>query len=758
MLKSTNRSYMSVFPALLSLVLFFVMPYAGASATELVDYVDPFIGTGGAGFGVGSTYPGPTTVFGMVKPGPDTMKNGRAPGFNHCSGYYHKDNTIRGFSHTRMNGTGVPDYGNIMVMPTIGEASGMFTEQAYSSKFKNKTEVASPGYYAVTLEDTGIRVELTAGDYVAYHRYTYPETDSALLVVNASHFIGDGTPVSTEINVDTEKNEISGYFVYNGPFSSRGGGLTTYFFIQSAKPFELRGAWKDGEYMTGAASANGKEAGAVVAYDLSGGTVVEIKVAISFVSVDQAKMNMAADVPGWDFDALHARTRAQWEKTLSRVRVEGGPDKLKRIFYTSLYHAFVMPTLNSEAGGWYRGMDKEVHRAEGFRYYTDFSMWDTFRTLHPLISLIAPDYQRDFNMSLLAMYKDGGYIPKWPLGSNYTGCMIGTSADVVIADSYLKGITGFDIELAYRGLMKTALGPTPPGAVFGGRGGIKDYLDLGYVPADKHGGATSKTLEFAYDDYALSKLAASLGKYDDAEMFYERSKNYRNVWNPEAGFFDGRNSDGTFPKHFNDQVWADFYTEGTAWQWLWFVPHDVPGLMKLMGGRKAFAEKLDFMFRKSHKEPDTMMYDKYYWHGNEPDIYAPYLFLWAGLPHRTQEEVRWVMRRKYADDPAGLDGNDDGGTLSAWFVLSAMGFMPVPATNRYYIGSPIFRKVTVSAPNVEFTVEAKNVSGKRLYIKNAALNGKSLEKPYFYHRDLVNSGKLVFDMTGEPSGWGSSME
>lgn len=728
---------------------------AGSRAERLVDFVDPFIATGGDGFGVGSGFPGPSAPFGMIKPGPDTTAGGSAPGFYHCSGYYHRDKHIRGFSHTRMYGTGAADYGNIMLMPTYGDAAAMTTEENYRTKFSHEAETASPGYYAVTLEDTGIRVELTASEIAGRHRYTMPRDGEALLVVNAAHFVGEGTPVETEVTVDAAAREITGWFHYKGGLTGRSGGIKVYFAVETAFPFEGRGVWVDGKFDSAAVSGHGTTAGAAAGFAGKQGEIVELKVAVSFVSVEQARANLREGAPGWDFEAMRKQTEDEWERLLSRFRVEAPTEKIRRIFYTAVYHSLLMPTLFTEAGGAYTGFDKRTHNAEGFRYYSDFSMWDTFRTLHPLLAAFYPEYQRDMNISLVKMYEQGGWIPKWPAGTGYSNCMTGTPADSVIADSYLKGVTDFDVELAYRGLRDTAMNPTPPGSPYGGRDGIEDYIKIGWVPSDRHGDAASKTLEYAHFDFALSQLAAALGKTDDARMFLERSRNYRNVWDSEKGFFYSRRADGTFEGGFNDSVWIPAYTEGTAWQWLWFAPHDPAGLMELMGGREKFTARLDEFFGKSHKAPDTLNYDRWYWHGNEPDLHAAYLYLWAGRPDRAQEEVRWILSKKYSDKPAGLDGNDDAGTLSAWYIFSAMGFFPFPATTQYYIGSPILSRAELDmGGGRKFVMTTLNVTPANVYVQSASLNGIPLERPWIEHSELAAGGELVFEMGAAPSQWG----
>ena len=728
-------------------------------AERLVDLVNPFVGTGGQGFGIGSAYPGPAAPFGMIHPGPDTTDGDNAPGFYHCSGYYYGDKHIRAFSHTRIHGIGVPALSNIGIMPTRGNPADMVDEKNYRSEFSHADEEAHPGYFAVLLKSTGIRAELTTGEMAAYHRYTFPAADDALVAVNVSHLTGDSKSLDARVDIDEKQQEVSGFIRFQGGLTGGGHGLKIYFILRSRTPFRTAGAWHDGAFDQGAASAAGATAGAVLGFQTTPGRQIEVKVAISYISVDQARANLDADAPGWDFDAVRTRNADAWEALLGRIRISGVADKHRTIFYSSLYHAMLAPTLMTEAGGSYVGLDRAVHAAVGFRYYSDMSMWDTFRTLHPLLVILAPEYQRDFVKSLLAMADEGGYLPKWPARTNYSNCMISSPADTVIADSYLKGIRDFDAERAFEAMKEVALGPTAPGSAYGGREGIEDYIKYGYIPADHKGSSVSETLEHAFHDFSIARMARALGKEDDYTFFMARSGNYRNVFNPATKFFDGRNADGAFITPGTDTAWREVYTEGTAWQWAWFAPHDVPGLIALYGGREAFLERLDTFFQKSHKEPDTMMYDKFYWHGNEPDIHAAYLYLWAGRPDRTQEEVRWILLKKYGDGADGIDGNDDAGTLASWFAFSAMGLFPIPSTNRYFIGSPIIGKSEIKLQNGNlFTIVANGVSPANKYIKSAALNGKPLDVPYITHDAIAEGGTLILDMAPAPSDWGRAME
>jgi predicted alpha-1,2-mannosidase len=754
-MKYTSKVFAGLFLAALVLAA----ASSPARAGRLVDLVNPFITTGGDGFGVGSGYPGPAAPFGMIHPGPDTTDGDQAPPFYHCAGYYYKDKHIRAFSHTRIHGIGVTALSNLGIMPTRGNPADMVDEKNYRAAFSKKNEEAHPGYYSVLLDDTGIRAELTTGEMAAHHRYTFPAADDALVVINAGHVALGGEMYEVDLVVDEAKQDVSGSLRFKGGLTGGDPGLKIYFIITSRTPFKTAGTWVDDKFAAGAITAAGTTGGAVLSFNTNENEQLEFHVAISYISVEQARANLAADAPEWDFDGLRKRTEDQWESLLERIRVAGGSPKHQVIFYSGLYHSMLAPTLMSEAGGRYMGFDGKVHTADGFRFYSDMSLWDTFRTLHPLLVLLAPEYQRDFIVSMLAMAEQGGYLPKWPARLNYSNCMVSSPADSVIADSYLKGIMDFDVERAYEEMKEVAMGPTHDSR-YGGREGIEDYMKYGYIPADLHSGSSvSETLEHAFHDFAIAQMAKALGKDDDYKFFMERSKTYKTLFNPETGFFDGRNSDGTFIKPGEATAWQDVYTEGTAWNWLWYAPQDVPGLIELLGGRDAFVERLDFFFQKSHREPDTMMPDKYYWHGNEPDIHAAYLYLWAGRPDRTQEEVRWILQKKYDDTPAGVDGNDDAGTLSSWFVFSSMGLFPIPAMSRYFIGSPIFEKSEIQLRNGNtFTVIANNVSPKNKYVQSATLNGAPLNVPYITHEAVAQGATLILELGPEPSKWAADAD
>ncbi|MEM9195498.1 MAG: glycoside hydrolase family 92 protein, partial [Myxococcota bacterium] len=447
-----------------------------------------------------------------------------------------------------------------------------------------------------------------------------------------------------------------------------------------------------------------------------------------------------------------AAAEAAWESTLGRVELEGRNEDDFRIFYTALYHSLLMPTLAMDVDGSYRGFDGEVHLAEGFRYYTDFSLWDTFRTQHPLLTLLYPEWQEDMLASLLAMGRDGGFMPRWPLGSGYTGGMVGDSTNIVFADSMKKGLRNVDVATAYAQMRITAMGPTPEGAGFQGRPGIEDYLSLGYVPIEDGGWSASKTLEYAYADFALSHIAEQAGEADEAAALLARAGNWRNLLEPETGFLLGRNADGSFPSVTPTQ-WEDYYAEGNALQYSWYAPHDLSALAEATGGRERFLERLtDFFERSDATAYNPVIPAQYYWHGNEPDIHASWIFSALDQPADSARWVRWVLDRHYSSAPDGLPGNDDAGTLSAWCVFSSLGFFPIAGTDEYLLGSPLFSRATVHLANGDLVIEAPNASEAHLYPASVVLNGTPVERAQLRH-DALAGATLEFDLTVEATRW-----
>ena len=731
-----------------------------------VDLVDPFIATGGVGFGIGSGFPGVTAPFGMVQISPDNIGELGRASFYTCGGYYSEYDTIMGFSHVHLYGVGANDLGNILFMPTCGPIDeAKVKPEGYRSGYDKEEETAGPGYYSVLLADTGIRVELTATERTAHHRYSFPEDPSSeevFVLIDLAHSVSDNKVKNGEVRLRPDEGTVEGWAKNHNSFSGRYNGLSIYFFARFNRPFSSFGTWKDRRPQPGDTRQYGGNVGAYLGFDLSKGRSIEAQVGISYVSVEQAKINLLAEQPGWDFDGARQRLEDRWEAELSVLRFYGGTEKQREIMATALYHAFFMPNLFADVNGKYRGFDQQIHEAEDFVYYTNFSLWDTYRTEHPLLTLLKPGRTRDMMNSLVKMYEQGGSLPKWPMGIGYTGCMLGSSADVVIGDAYVKGIRGFDAEKAYEGMRLTAMGPAPPGA--SGRGGIDDYVTLGYVSTD-HGCSVSRTLEFAIDDYAIANMARALGKADDAALFTERARNYRHLWDDDAKFFIGRDMDGAFVTDFDPTAWKEMYVEGNAWQYLWLAPQDMAGLMALFGSADAMLARLTDFFDLAADELEEakddllkqLMPPTYYWHGNEPDIHAAYMFLQTGRPDLTQKWVHWIADRLYGTEADGLAGNDDCGTLSAWYVFSALGFYPLAGGEIYLIGSPFFKHVEVDLSGGTLVVEAPKASPENIYVQGVWLNGEELEHPCFRHGDIKDGGTLLFELGSEPSDWGSDI-
>ncbi|MBI4566815.1 MAG: glycoside hydrolase family 92 protein [Planctomycetes bacterium] len=720
-----------------------------AGAVDRLAEVNPFIGTGGAGFGCGGLYPGAQVPFGMARVSPDTgLAKGRLRGRN-FGGYHFQDTHVRAFSHTHCAGAGVMDMGNVGLMPALTIEPP--AARKYGVPFTHEGETAAPGYYAVTLPGPGVRVELTATARCGAHRYTFPPDQPAYLLIDASAALATGACARAEVEVAEGGREVRGLILNKGEFSRGYGGCTVYFVVRARAEPTAHGVWEGEAPRPGGVAASGTSVGAWFTFAPRGGEPLEARVGISFVSVEQAAKNLEADGADRSFDDLRAAAASAWERALSVVSVTGGTPSQRRVFTTALYHVMQSPTNFTEAGGVYRGIDQREHEAKGFLYHTDFSLWDTFRTLHPLMVLLAPDRARDYVRSLLAMEEQGGFLPRWPQATGESGSMIGTHAVVVFADTWLKGVRDFDAERALAASIRAA---TVPGQR-SGRGAVEHYLTKGYVPADAARDGCSHTLEYAYDDFAIANLAAALGRNDVAERFRSMAKNYRNVWDPETRFFRSRKADGSWVLPLRPtNVFDNQYVEGDAWHWRWFAPHDAPGLIALFGGPEPFVQELRAFFSQAAAAPDTAFPDKYYWHGNEPDIHAAYLFNEAGRPDLTQQCARWVMHKKYRDAPDGLDGNDDYGTLSAWHLFSALGFYPVPGSTRYLVGSPIFERALLRRAAGDLEIIARGAGPTALYVQSAALNGKPLDKPWFDHADIAAGGRLEFQMGTAPSAWG----
>lgn len=709
-----------------------------------VDYVNPFIGTGGDGFGVGSTFPGASMPFGMVKLSPDTTDRGLQLGFYHCGGYRYQDPEIRGFSHTHFSGTGVADYGNVRVMPVIGISDEKTDESGYRITYSHENEFAEPGYYSVLL-DSGVKVELTATTRAGFSRFTFPQTDEAYILFDVTRSIEKNTTEDAYVEILPETKEVTGWIQHRG--SMTGSGFRIYFSGIFNKNYASYGIWENNILKPSQLSTQGKSMGAYFGFNSDGLEPVLLKVGISYVSIENARLNRETEIPGWDFDAVRQSAKDEWNKYLGLIEIEGGTEEERIIFYTALYHTMLMPTIFTDVDGRYAGFDKQPHIADGFIYYTDMSLWDTYRNLHSLFVLILPERQRDMIISLIKMGKlNGNIMPRWPAATGDSGSMVGSSADIVIADSYIKGITDFDTEKAFQ-LMDYAANHEP-----GTRGGITECLKYNYCPADKMGGSVSLTLEYAYDDFAISQFAKALGKDTDYRNYLARSQFYRNIFDPNTKFMRAKKSDGTFLEPFDPTSFAEEYVEGNAWHYTFFVPFDVPGLISLFGSNEEFVNKLNEFFENSSlvipsDYTENFVPDFYYWHGNEPDIHSAYLFNFAGRPDLTQYWVRKIMTEKYSNDPAGLAGNDDAGTLSAWYVFSALGFYPIPGTDIYLIGSPVFNRATIHMKTGDLTIIADNAGEKNIYARSVNLNGEDItQRMQFTHSEIINGGTIRFRM------------
>lgn len=714
-----------------------------APKSPRIQYVNPFVGTGGVGFGVGSAFPGPQRPFGLARPSPDTLgKSGEAATFSHCSGYAYDDATISGFSLTRMHGTGIVDYGTIGIMPTVGITPAKLTTKTRRTAFAKSSEKASPGFYQVTL-DGGVGVELTATDHVAVERYSFPKGSDANVLVDVGHALPDVTIADGAISIDAAKGEVSGFAKFVGGYSGRFGGMPVYFVGRFSRPFVKSGTWKAGALDT-ATSQTGNDTGAYFAFDASTDTTVTAAFAVSFTDVAHARANLDAEQASIDFDATRKAAEDQWEKALGRVDIVGRERDL-RIFYTAMYHALLMPTLGSDVDGTYVGMDDMQHAVSGARYYTDLSLWDTYRALHSWLSLVFPEYQRDMVRSMILMAQQGGADPKWPLGIGETGGMVGDSAAVVITDSYLRGVRDFDTAAAWSVLERNATQQLP----HDGRDHIDEYDKNGYIAIESGGSSGATTLEFAFDDAALANFAHALGNAAAEDRFRKRSANWKNLWDAQSGFLLGRHKDGSFPRDDDPTAWQGYWAEGDTWQYTWFVPHDVPGLADVMGGREKFLSRLDDFFAQSTCQLKIRLAPKpYYWHSNEVVLFVPWAFAELDDAARSAKWVRWALAGEYGDGPDGIPGNDDSGTMSAWYLFSSLGIFPRVGTSEYLLGAPLFPKSTLHLPGGDLTITADGAPNAERPTA-FALGGAPLARPRVDHAQIGKGGALTITLAAQ---------
>lgn len=745
---------------------------------DYADYVNPFIGTGGHGH----TFPGAVVPNGMIQPGPDT----RVYGWDACSGYYDADTVINGFSHLHLSGTGCGDYGEILLMPTVGKqhtelsaaavssdasfaATGGSPAQTlpYASRFSHRNEEAAPGYYSVFLDTYGVKAELTATSRAALHRYTFPESSEAGFILDLDYSLQGQHNRALSLEVVNDST-ICGYKNTN----SWAWRHDVYFRAVFSKPFTCEILTDSILRPKGQRSLPVKKA--LLHFATAKDEQVLVKVALSSVDAEGAVKNLA-EIPGWNFEQVKADARRDWNNYLGKIDIETDNAEQKTVFYTALYHTGISPSLFTDVDGRYRGLDREIHTAEADKpMYTIFSLWDTFRALHPLLTIIEPELNTRFINALLKQYRDGGILPMWELAGNYTGTMIGYNAVPVIVDAYMKGDRGFDARLALEACLRSAeydtLAPiaTTDYLKHAALMPISKYYKntLGYVPCDKEHEAVAKGLEYAYDDWCISRLAGALGDTATQRRYAEFGRSYRHYFDPVVRFMRGKDMDGNWRTPFNPRSSShreDDYCEGTAWQWTWFVPQDVEGLVQLMGGREGFINKLDSLFTAdSALEGDQTSADisgliGQYAHGNEPSHHILHLYNKVGQPWKTQALVDSVLHSQYFNDPDGLSGNEDCGQMSAWYILNSMGFYQLcPGKPEYSIGRPLFDAVTIRLPQgKEFRIVSKNNSAANKYIESATLNGKPLSVPYFTHQQLMEGGMLQVVMTDKPTEWGT---
>lgn len=730
--------------------------------SDYTQYVNPFIGTGDHGH----TFPGAIVPHGMIQPSPDT----RIYQWDACSGYHYSDSTINGFSHTHLSGTGCGDYGDVLLMPTVGEQQYEqepldSQRKAYASGFSHENETAVPGYYSVFLDRYGVKAELTATKRAAIHRYTFPESEEAGFILDFDYSLQRQKNEEMQIEVISD-TEIRGrkktvYWAFDQYIN---------FYAEFSKPFTY-------ELVTDSVMIPGTDnkipqSKVLLHFATSEGEKVLVKVGISGVDMAGARRNVEVELPDWDFEVVRKEASSDWQRYLSKIDISTKDEDQKKIFYTALYHTAVAPNLFTDVDGRYLGMDLRIHQTSADRpVYTVFSLWDTFRALHPLMTIIDPGLNNQFIRSLIRKHEEGGIFPMWDLASNYTGTMIGYHAVPVIVDAYMKGQRDFDVETAYQACLRTAQYDTagihcPPLVLPHLMPKSKYYKNtLGYIPCDFENESVAKALEYAYNDWCISQFANEMNDTLNHVRYGLLGKAYEKYFDKSTRFMRGVDSKGKWRTPFNPRSSNhrnDDYCEGTAWQWTWFVPHDIEGLVALMGGKEAFSEKLDSLFTVSSKlEGESVSSDisgliGQYAHGNEPSHHILHMYNYIDQPWKTQALVDSVLHSQYFNAPAGISGNEDCGQMSAWYILNSMGFYQVcPGKPVYSIGRPLFDETTINLSDGKtFTIRTNNNSSENKYIQAARLNGNPLTEPFFSHEDIVAGGILEFDMGSTPSKWG----
>jgi predicted alpha-1,2-mannosidase len=745
---------------------------AQTTPENLASYVKPIIGTQR----MGHTYPGATVPFGMVQLSPDTdtlpyEMNGKYNGdvYKYCAGYQYEDKTIVGFSHTHFSGTGHSDLGDFLIMPTVGElqmnpGTADAPKTGFRSAFSHSNEVAEAGYYKVKLDDDNILAELTATNRVGVHQYTFPQSDQSHIILDLMHGIYnyEDKNVWTFVRVEND-TLVTGYRQTNGWGRTR----TVYFAMTFSKPFYqygnrnyskrqvYQGFWRKFDQSKNFPEMAGKQIRAYFDFKTTAGEKIKIKFALSSVSTEGALLNLRAEAPGWDFEQIKKQGQDLWNKELARVTIQAKNIEDKQNFYTSMYHAFLSPITYMDVDGSYRGLDQNIHKANGFTNYTIFSLWDTYRALHPFFNLVQPTRNADMVKSLLAHYDQSAQhmLPVWSHYANENWCMIGYHSVSVIADAVMKGNAPFDANKALDACVTTARHASYDGLSY--------YMSMGYVPEDKNGSSVSKTLEYAYDDWCIAQMAKKLNRTDIYEEFSKRSQYFKNVYDASIGYMRPRLNDGSFRKDFDVlSTHNQGFIEGNAWNYSLYVPHEPEQLIEMMGGKKKFVAHLDSLFTmhlpdKYFAETEDITRDGIignYVHGNEPSHHVPYLYNWTDQPWKTQERVRMILKKQFHPSPDGLGGNDDCGQMSAWYIFTALGFYPVaPGSEQYAIGSPTVDGATIQLENGKtFTIEAQNQSDKNVYVQKMLLNGQPLNRLFITHSEILSGGKLVFVMSDKP--------
>jgi predicted alpha-1,2-mannosidase len=753
-------------------LLFSQLNLTAQTLKNYIQYVNPLIGTQK----MGHTFPGATVPFGAVQLSPDTDEQPYLIGgkynkdtYKYCAGYQYDDATIVGFSHTHFSGTGHSDLGDFLIMPTVGELQLVpgtkdNPKSGFRSAFSHANEIAEPNYYKVKLDDDNILAEMTTSERVGFHQYTFPKNDNSHIILDLMHGIYnyDDKNVWTFVRVEND-HTIVGYRQTNGWARTR----TVYFAMEFSKPFTsygfkdfkpspYKGFWRKFDQTKNFPEMAGEQIRAFFDFKTAEDEKIKVKFALSPVSTQGAMNNLKTETPDWDFEKVKNAGQNFWNKELGKIAVAADSHDDLVNFYTGMYHAFISPTIYMDAGGDYKGLDQNVHNAKNFTNYTTFSLWDTYRALHPFFNIVQPKRNREMIRSMMAHYDQSVHkmLPVWSHYANENWCMIGYHSVSVIADAVVKGnVEGIDAQKALDASVQTARTKYYDGLEF--------YMKLGYVPEDKNSSSVSKTLEYAYDDWCIAQMAKKLNRTDVYNEFSKRSENWKNVYDSRIGFMRPKMSDGKFGEKFDAlKTEGQGFIEGNSWNYSLYVPHNPEKMIEMMGGKQKFAAHLDELF--TMHLPDEFFAETEditregiignYIHGNEPSHHVAYLYNWTDAPYKTQEKVRMILKNQYHPTPDGLGGNDDCGQMSAWFLFSSLGFYPVaPGSDQYALGSPAIKTAILKLENGKtLAIEAQNQTDKNVYVQKVLVNGKPINRNYITHAEIMDGGKLTFLMSDKP--------